>query len=171
MSSVVELGVLSQHSMVQVLAAHMRGPGWALHPVCVAVGKSFSWANCGNLTCPAPRRGVDWEHGRSTMPQIPWDQNTCSRSASHSLCCGKPPGEPKKVSVLAWSLCLPGCKSWNINWKLMKNLNVRNCTWLELNHDVVQLMDFSFVVMFWWFVFYIFTVCYCEFLCSNTTDS
>lgn len=49
MSSVVELGVLSQQSMVQVLAAHTRGPGWVLRSVCVVVGKSFSWANHGNL--------------------------------------------------------------------------------------------------------------------------
>lgn len=57
MSSVVELGVLSHCLMVQVLAAHIRGPGWVLHSVCVAVGKSFSQANCGNLMCTAPREG------------------------------------------------------------------------------------------------------------------
>lgn len=129
-------------------------PRLGFHSVCVAVGKSFSWANCGNLVCIAPRRGMDLEHGRSIIPPMPWDQNVCSCSASQSLCCGKPPGEPENVSVLAWSLCLPGCKSWNINWKAHEKLNVGNCVWLEHNHDV-QLINFSFVVMFWWFFFFL----------------
>lgn len=70
MSSVVELGVLSQHSVFHVLTAHMAGPGW-ICILSVAVGKSFSWANCGNLVCTAPCRGMDSEHGRSIMPQMP----------------------------------------------------------------------------------------------------
>lgn len=109
--------------------------------------------------CAQHHVGVDSEQGRSILPHIPWGHNTCPPSASQSMCCGTPPGEPKDVSVLAWSLCLAGCKSWNINWKLMKNLKLRVvgtqpwcCTTGELQFccDVLVICFLHFYYLLLW---------------------